>query len=137
MKQKSLFFAAILAVLLFAGTAGAKAQSSPNSIAYIGRDVAILRTTAGYPSILARINRFYERMVDTFTDFHGTMRPGNFHIVALPNGERNIMARNHLILTVTNADARSNHTSTSALARRWMRGFVATLPQSQPLPSAF
>ncbi|HZP84392.1 MAG TPA: hypothetical protein VFB21_22350 [Chthonomonadaceae bacterium] len=137
MKLKGMFAAAILAALLFAGTAGAKAQSSPNSIAYVGRDVAILRTTAGYPSVLSRINRFYERMVDTFTDFHGTMRRSDFHIVALPNGERNIMARNRLILTVTNADARSYRTSTSELARRWLRGFAATLPQAQPMPSAF
>ncbi len=47
------------------------------------------------------------------------------------------MARNRLILTVTNADARSYRTSTSELARRWLRGFAATLPQAQPMPSAF
>ncbi|HZO89316.1 MAG TPA: hypothetical protein VFB38_13365 [Chthonomonadaceae bacterium] len=133
MKQKACFVAALALVLLAAGYTGAKAQSDPHSIFYASRDVAILRTAAGYPTILKRMDRFYERMVDTLTMYEGTITPRDFYITRLPNGEYDIMCRRRVVMTVTRADARSYHTTPESLARRWMRGFADTIPQVQPL----
>lgn len=130
-RNTGIYIGALSAILLGAGISGAQAQSSPHSIFYASKDVAILRTAAGYPTVLKRIDRFYERMVDTFTQFGGTIRTTDFYLTTLSNGEVNIMCRSRLILTVTRADARSYNTTPAMLAQRWVRGFAQTLPQSQ------
>lgn len=122
--------AAIGLALVVTPTVNAFTMSEKVVIAY--DLVAIARVPAGGMTADQRIDVVNERLAYIYG-----YEPLNSSAVRLAtvNGETTIMVGKSTLITVTEADAKANNTTVSALAQVWLKSARESLPQARPTPS--
>ena len=122
---------ALVASLVLLGLAREGISQAPEPIVVAGVVVLRVRTAAGGFSIAERARVIRSRIALALTS--EDLTPANVY-VAPAGSELGIRAGRVLLVTVTEADARANETTTPALAVSWLAALRKTLPAAGPRP---
>jgi hypothetical protein len=96
-----------------------------------GKEVLSISVAAGGLSPAERIERLDERLNEILSQSDDPLRPEEI-VLGPGNGFVRILARKTLLVTVSEADARSHHATCDGLAKTWLSNLRKTLPQLSP-----
>lgn len=111
--------------------ATAPAASQSQEIVAGGVVILRLRSTVSGMTPTARAIVLYERLNQIISD--QSVRPADIKTVR-KGADWMIMAGSHLFVTVTEAEARVNHTTPVALAEVWASNLRLAVPLARPIP---
>ncbi len=103
----------------------------PQEIMAGGMVILRLRATIAGMSAAARAGALYERLNDIISD--GQVKPADIKAVRKGN-DWLVMAGSHLFVTVTEQEARMNHTTPMSLAEVWASNLRIAMPLAGPVP---
>lgn len=127
--RQSLAWVVLVSLAVTASASFDKPERSVWGIA--GKEVLSLSATVGGKTPEERIGHLDERLNEILSQSDDPLRPEEIVLAPGP-GFVKILARKSLLLTVSEPDARSHHTTCDRLAKTWLSNMRKTLPQLSP-----